>query len=340
MPYIFVSSIGRSGTKFISELFEKVTDYPSFHENQPYCYGQTYIDINQGKRHIPELHSKVRSIKKLSKDGNYFESSHLFLRSFSQAVTKNFSPVYVIHLTRDPLETARSYSNRDSVPGHKDRPFRLPLNLKKSLLHLPKKELSRYQKNLCDWLENEMRYDLYSKNFTKTFDLYYSDINNIKVWQELFKHFDIPYNNDELVRILTTANSVLKNKNYQKTQLLYSDLEFSRDLIELIKRYKVNVSIFRKPYYQEYQWIKELLDSIDGKQLPELQPFEDPPIIMQKKRRRKPRTKRKSPKIAELNKIEKLTKKKKKKLVDSGEILSKKEILKIVSNTNKMNKNK
>lgn len=290
MPYIFVSSIGRSGTKFISEVFQAVTTYPSYHEIKPYCNGMTLIKVNE-RQHAPEINRKIKSIKKLRRDKQYFESSHVFLRGFSKPVLKRFREVYVIHLTRDPLETARSYVNRGSYPGSKKHPFRLPINSKRSLLHLPNK-LNKFQLNLCDWLENEMRYNKMKPKFTKTYDLYHSDLNSEKVWKDLFRTFNVSYDAKKLCQVLN-SDKLRQNRNYKKTQILYSDLKSGRSLMGMMKKHQIKTSIFRDKYYDKYPWIQELIRFIDGKKIPELQYFEDPPIVLQKKKRIKTKKEKK-----------------------------------------------
>ena len=112
--YIFVSSIGRSGTKFLSEVFKQVTDIPSFHGGElnipdmRCCVGDALVKFNNNVE-AEEIDRKIKQIQKYSVQGNYFESSQLFLGCFVEKAIKTLHPIYVIHLIRNPLETAKSY---------------------------------------------------------------------------------------------------------------------------------------------------------------------------------------------------------------------------------------
>lgn len=271
--YIFVSSIGRSGTKFLSELFGKLTDLPSYHSIEPHCLGTNLTKKNNGEKDIPEFNKKINKIKKLSSDKNgIFESSHIFLRGYADlVVAANLKPVYVIHMTRDPLEVARSYLNRDSVPGMDNRPWRLPLKTKNSLLReIPTKELNPFQKNICDWIENELKYQQMKHQFDKTFDFYHSDLNNAEKYSEMFQHFGIKLDTIKIAEILK-EKGLDKNKNPKKTTVESKDIKDADELIQKIVKTGVKIDIFRDPYYQKYTFIQKIIKVFDDK-LSNIQP--------------------------------------------------------------------
>tara|TARA_R100001163_G_scaffold65745_1_gene64437 strand:- start:5617 stop:6459 length:843 start_codon:yes stop_codon:yes gene_type:complete len=269
--YIFVSSIGRSGTKFLSEVFKNCTDIPSYHSIEPHCIGDCQTRYNQGyrARDSHEIQEKIKQIQKLAdKGGNLFESSHIFLRCYATpALAKLDPPIYVIHLTRDPLETARSYVNRGSYPNANDKPWRLRMNLRRNLLYLSEKnDLSPIQRNLSDWLENELRYWNLKSKFTDTYDFYFSDINNIDIWIEMFEKFDIKYDFEKLKNFIGDTDQDLvdvMNKNSKPTNVTDTDLAQSRELIKILKRNIVDLSPFNNSYYSKYQFIRELLAEPD-----------------------------------------------------------------------------
>jgi len=262
--YIFVSSIGRTGTKFLSELFKKITNFPSYHSIEPHCTGNAYIKYNQGKRarDSETIQKKIRKIKSKSQNHTLFESSHVFLRCYATPAISKLPDVHVIHITRDPIETAKSYSNRGSFPGNKEKPWRLPLNLKRSLLYLPEKnQLTKLQQNLCDWLENEMRYAELKPKFTKTYDMYHSDLNDPEVYIKMFQHFGIKESElkqDKLRQVLT-ENKLNRNQNPKKTILNTQDQQEAQQLIEILHRNKIKIDLFRQPYYTKYQFIQDLI---------------------------------------------------------------------------------
>ena len=73
MKFIFVCSPGRSGTKYFSEIFKNVTDFPSYHggesnlrniiDSGAYRYNNSDIIIN----------NRINIIKNLSNEHGYFD---------------------------------------------------------------------------------------------------------------------------------------------------------------------------------------------------------------------------------------------------------------------------
>lgn len=254
--YIFVSSIGRSGTKYLSELFKNITVIPSFHYIEPICHGQIMKKKNNNKDiKIPEIEKKIKILKKYE---NIFESSHIFLRVYVDEVLKQLKHIYVIHLTRDPLEVGKSYNNRGSEPGNlKKLPWRLPVNLKYNRLHI-KTKMTKYQKNLYDWIENEMRYQEYKLRFDKTFDLYFDDLNNIEKIENMLKYFNINYNKNKLSELHLL--NLKKNENKKKTIIEEKNIIRAKEFIKILKNENINLSIFNTPYYQKYEFCKWMFE--------------------------------------------------------------------------------
>jgi hypothetical protein len=85
-----------------------------------------------------------------------------------------------------------------SVPGDiKRNPWRLPLNLERSLLKIEDIEsLTGLQKNICDWLENEMRFWAMITEYpnTKVFHMYFHNLSDPSVFIKLFNEFNIQSN--------------------------------------------------------------------------------------------------------------------------------------------------
>lgn len=252
--YIFVSSIGRSGTKYLSEVFSKVTDIPSYHYLEPICYGNTLINYNNNIKD-EKIKLKIEKIKKYEK---IFEASQIFLRCYVDEALDNLNDIYVIHLTRDPLETARSYTNRGSFPSTLKYPWRLPMNLKKNKLKIQNLSLSNFQKNICDWIENEMRYHSYKHKFNKTYDLYFDEINDINKLKKLFEIFNISYDNDKLKNLFNLK--LKKNQNSIKTIVSKEDIKEAKELIQILKRENICLDIFKNSYYKKYEFISWLFE--------------------------------------------------------------------------------
>jgi hypothetical protein len=77
----------------------------------------------------------------------YLESTHSFIKSFGEELYKLKSDIKLIHLTRNPLEVAKSLLNRNSIPGPNNI-YLLNPEFKKNELKIIHK-LSNYQK--CLW---------------------------------------------------------------------------------------------------------------------------------------------------------------------------------------------
>lgn len=194
MAKIFIASTGRCGTLFCTEIFKTYTDYPAFHEADPTCTGQTLREINNKagmtKKTRIELQTKLdQIIKNSDPEGRYFESTQMFIKVFVQQVIyrKDFHPLYVIYLHRNPLEVLLSYAV-------KCKDYELDWFLQphwQNNLTRCTKGLSFYE--IVLWQINEVRerFLLWKDKFDKSFDLNFQDINDPKIWKILFDHFGI-----------------------------------------------------------------------------------------------------------------------------------------------------
>lgn len=194
MAKIFVASTGRCGTLFCTEIFKNYTDYPAFHEADPNCKGQTLREVNNKsgitEKTKLELQTKIaRIIENSDSEGRYFESSHTFIKAFVQQIVyrKDFHPLYVIYLHRNPLEVLLSYAV-------KCKSYELDWFLHphwQNNITRCTRGLSFYE--IVLWQINEVRerFLLWKDKFDKIFDLNFKDINDPKIWKILFDHFEI-----------------------------------------------------------------------------------------------------------------------------------------------------
>ena len=113
---IFVASTGRCGTKFISEVFKHFTDFPSFHEPEPYVTSEVLEDLNQSdtlsKRSQQVLKEKFAQIERDSRNGLYMESNQQFIKGYVEAVLTNYKDVYCIYLCRNPFDMLLSFAEK------------------------------------------------------------------------------------------------------------------------------------------------------------------------------------------------------------------------------------
>jgi len=257
---IFVSSIGRSGTRFIASLFDACTDIPSFHALEPHCHGDNMATVLNGESCL-DLEKKIQVIKKHVKESEaYFESTQLFNRILFDAVTSNFEDVRMIQLLRDPLEVARSYVNRDSYPGRADRPWRVPLNNPKSKFIFPLDDLNPFQLNLCDWLDNELLFQDLQQKVAKTYPLQFRDFANPEAMVRLFQELQLPFDEKKLNHIFA-EQSLDKNENKIKTTLSKNDIDDAQTLLNLLHKETFPTETFKSSIYQAFSFLQALVNA-------------------------------------------------------------------------------
>ena len=252
-----VSSIGRSGTRYLSQLFASCTSIPSFHLAEPYCHGPVYRAINQGE--TPEdLELKIARITEIERaSGAYFESTPVFIRGLAPTLLARGFQIKVIHLLRDPLEVARSYANRESYPSHPNRPWRLPLNLPHALLTAPS-ELTPFQENLCDWLENELRFHALETRFVTTVDWHFSDYDHPERMARSFAALGVEFN-QALLEQHTAARDLDRNPNQKPTEISPEDLAQARDLVNILLDRGFDPTPFSRPCYASLPFFQTFL---------------------------------------------------------------------------------
>lgn len=195
MAFVFVASTGRCGTKFLFKVWETYTDYPCFHEPVPYCAGQTLREVNNecgiNSDTRKELKTKILQVLSDSKDGNYFESNQMFIKSYlSQFVyDKRFRSLCVIYLHRDPLSVAMSYFKH--LPD-RDMSWHLQPQWQKNILR-GRKGLGFIDITLWNCLEIRERFLLWKDKFDKTYDLDFELINDPREHAKIFDHFEIKH---------------------------------------------------------------------------------------------------------------------------------------------------
>ena len=114
-PLIFCLNPGRSGSKFLAELFNTGEKIKAYHEPKPKMNG-VYLDyINNMKldESYDKRKIKVQALKrKLSfwnKDTIYCETTHMFIKTFYDVILDEFENVKVIRLKRDFFSILKSF---------------------------------------------------------------------------------------------------------------------------------------------------------------------------------------------------------------------------------------
>ena len=255
---IFASSIGRSGTRYLANLFAHCTDVPAWHAVEPLCHDQIMIDVNNGLQRV-EVIEKARNIQAIvAQRGAYFEATQIFTRVLAETFLEVFPEVSVIQLLRDPMAVASSYVNRKSYPSHADRPWRMALNQKRALFKFPQK-LTPFQENLCDWLENEMRYQELKPQFAKTANFSFANFESPERICELFERLDVPYRESDVV-YHTTKRDLDQNANPRKTRITRRYITQSKKLLSLLRDHEFPGSLFRLDCYQEFEFTRRIAE--------------------------------------------------------------------------------
>ena len=199
---IFVANSGRCGSLFMSEVFRKLTTFPSFHEPMPRGDGKMleYVNNPTGlfpNRIIDELYDKISQIKNDSRNGNYFESNQMFIKSFKDAVFRTLDDVYVIYLYRNPIEVTMSYYKKKQSQEKQWNNWHLQSHWKNNILRTSE-PLSFYEN--CYWECMEIRerflklkYNDMPWHSNKTFEFDFRKLNDIREWKKLFRQFGIKH---------------------------------------------------------------------------------------------------------------------------------------------------
>lgn len=227
---IFTATTGRSGSVYLENLINE-NAINAFAEHEPHIIDPDLSSYWFYKNSEKELYNlSLKKLQRLKKGENFFilqkylinkipskyrkiirkripllptkeiyvEVDNLFLKSFGSTLYKLFPSMKLIHLTRDPLEVARSIQIRKSYPN-KEKPYYLWPEWKKNELILKSKllnKLNTFQLALWYWFEMELRYSKFieNNNIKKIYEVDIKDLNNPKRVKEMFDFFNITYN--------------------------------------------------------------------------------------------------------------------------------------------------
>ena len=255
---IFASSIGRSGTRYLANLFAHCTDVLAWHLAEPHCHNQIMVDVNNGLQR-KEVIVKARIIEAIVVEhGAYFEATPMFTRVLASTFLEVFPTISLIHLLRDPMKVARSYVSRKSYPSATDRPWRMPLNLEHALFEFPQR-LTPFQENLCDWLENEMRYLELKPQLASAIDFHFANFGSADRICELFDQLCVPYREADVVDH-TKTRDLDRNVNRRKTRISRKNLTESRELLNQLRDRGFPGSLFRLDCYQEFEFTRQIAE--------------------------------------------------------------------------------
>lgn len=126
--------------------------------------GELLASLPARQRHLVH-HTVARSrakrfVPQVPIEPVYVEVNNAFLKSFGPVLLRKVPDVEIIHLTRDPLEQAKSAVNRGTEP-HPSTPYYLWPTWDGNELRLDERivgRLTRFQLALWYWFEMELRY--------------------------------------------------------------------------------------------------------------------------------------------------------------------------------------
>ena len=205
--HIFVASSGRCGTKYLSEVFNALTDVPAFHEPLPYFTSEVLEDINDADalpvRAQKQLAEKVSLVRLRTKNGFYMESNQQFIKAYAKTVLNNFDDVGCIYLWRNPIDVAVSYAGKCR---NFENDWFLQPHWKQNILRSTH-PMSFYEAIIWQWYEVRERYYKLKPKFKKTFELPFTELNSLITLCKMFKHFGIEVNKN------ANLDSLEKNEN-------------------------------------------------------------------------------------------------------------------------------
>jgi hypothetical protein len=235
--YIFVCSPGRSGTKYMSEIFKQCDSFISIHGGEQNF--RNIIDSGAYRNNNDNIIiDRIKLLKYKSLQQNKFniiDTSHIFIHRLVEHIIKmNYiKPLYVINLIRNPIEVAISYTNRNSYPSNNNSLWRIPLTSTNRLLKVNKK-LSIFQENLVDWIDTQMKFEKYKNVFDKYYIFNFDNLNNITELTKMFNFFGVNINVNFLETCITN-NKLEKNNNKNITKITQVYLKETIELIDYLK---------------------------------------------------------------------------------------------------------
>ncbi|ADR22204.1 hypothetical protein MATR_01550 [Marivirga tractuosa] len=120
IKFIFCINSGRSGSNYLSHLFNESYNCNSFHEPKPVMNGDfIYKYLNGGNYDFnAALNIKFETIIKSKTKAKYFEANHTFIKGFGWFTNKFLTPeeVAIIILKRNPKEVALSFIKNNVSP--------------------------------------------------------------------------------------------------------------------------------------------------------------------------------------------------------------------------------
>jgi len=168
----------------------------------------------------------------------YLEGNNAFLKSLCDGYAEEFPSLAMIHLTRDPLEVARSGANRE--PGIDFKSWHPQPSFRKNVVRLEGAFLTPFQRHLWSWIEVELRFVRFiEKHPTLEFvEIDVRELNDRVKVADLFAQFGLPLVHEH-VELLPAANTnraptVVDEKDHMEASELMKMIDV--DLLDRLRR--------------------------------------------------------------------------------------------------------
>jgi hypothetical protein len=269
MRVIFTLASGRSGTRFLSDLFRRNVSCVCRHEpyldwGNPSMFGRPIYNraVGDGTAVRRLAESKKKWIERRG-GPLYVETSHAFLKSWWELAPELFDDWKLVHLVRDPRKVAKSEANRHEFADRwrlpfcyyragEERFFRWALTGREAIFAgFPRGELTLFQWYVVQWIEIEnraMRLLNEHQKHSGCATLHSPhDLNDPQRVAEMFRVLDVPVRHDPP---LLAGN---QNRTPRSPTLITDDDE--RQFAEVISRLPESyLAIFAYPPYTGLPW--------------------------------------------------------------------------------------
>jgi hypothetical protein len=270
MKTIFAMASARTGTKYLTAVFrENAVDCTCKHEAMPTLFGppvlwRTREDWDRLRQRFAWKRWRIAHCG----TSVYVETSHAFLKSFSELALEAFPDLKLIHVYRDPIKAAKSEMNRQHFgdryfvpfryhPGTQgQRIFRFALSGEEQIFRDVRLERpSELQWYLLQWIEIENRAMRFLKENEKSKDCFSlahpRDINDPAIIAQMFHFFELQVRHGKV--ILPGA----KNQSQRPTEVTDEDRAGLAEVVDALP--SEYLDIFRNAPYAGQPWAESLV---------------------------------------------------------------------------------
>ena len=203
--FIFIATIGRSGTLTLVDIFNQLDECIALHEPYPAMHDNILNAAANGDHQLVKNFYNIRKSVNIRRNAvgseHYMEANHLFIKTFVQYAAEDFdSRLKIIHLVRNPKKVANSiYALQDQPGTIEGNRWWLDYHAPTNLISIPEildthQEFKHpYYKALWYWFETEARISAWKKKLPQVPFIFFmtENFNNEEKLSALFKQLEI-----------------------------------------------------------------------------------------------------------------------------------------------------